>query len=102
MSTPDPITCPECGGTMVEWVAGMALACEFCNGRGHDGRPQWTPENPPPRPPVWADPRWNDPQYARLNLCRYCLGAREVTHLNEVTRTMVMVSCPGCAGRPSE
>lgn len=95
--TPDPITCPECGGALVEWVAGMALACRFCHGKGHDGGPRWTPENPPPHPPLWADPRWRDAQFAMLSMCRYCLGAREVSHVDEERGTLVTAACPGCA-----
>lgn len=97
MSTPDPITCPECGGTLVEWVAGMALACQFCHGKGHDGAPQWTEDNPPPHPPIWADRRWNDPAMAQLGLCRYCLGAKKVSHIDEGSRTLVTAPCPACS-----
>jgi hypothetical protein len=95
--TPDPAICPECGGTLVEWFAGMALACQSCHGKGHDGPPRWSPQSPPPLPPVWADPRWNDPELAMHGLCRFCLGGREIVRVDEVRRSIISAPCPSCA-----
>lgn len=58
-------------------------------------------ENPPPPPteppPVWEHKAWRDTALTGTITCRYCLGARVVTHFSEEPRTLITSACPACA-----
>ncbi|MEV8638816.1 hypothetical protein AB0395_44890 [Streptosporangium sp. NPDC051023] len=98
----DPITCPECEGRKGQRLGELFLACRFCGGLGWVGgrnEPAERGECPPPAgpPPVWEHRVWQEPAVAAALLCRYCLGSRQVTTMNEEARTMTMAACPECA-----
>lgn len=92
----DPITCPECEGVGGQRLGRLRIACRFCHGRGWVGAEHEPAEPPPPPaepPPAWEHRIWSDS--AAFLGCRYCLGSKMVAHLDESTRTLVMVPC-GC------
>ncbi|MEV4753295.1 hypothetical protein AB0K21_43725 [Streptosporangium sp. NPDC049248] len=94
----DPITCPECEGEGGQHLGRLRIACSFCHGRGWVGAEHEPAESPPPPaepPPVWEHRIWSDSAVAAFLGCRYCLGSEMVAHLDETTRTLVMVPC-GC------
>ncbi|MFB4294778.1 hypothetical protein ACBI99_44615 [Nonomuraea sp. ATR24] len=97
----DPITCPECGGQRGERLGTLFLACRFCGGRGVVGgahEPAEQSAEPPPGgpPPAWQHRVWQDPWIAAAIGCRYCLGSRQVTHVDDEKGTLVTVPC-SCA-----
>lgn len=98
----DPITCPQCAGRGWESFGVLHLACRFCVGRGVVGGPDDPIENPPPPPteppPVWEHKAWRDTALTGTITCRYCLGARVVSHYSEERRTLITSACPACAG----
>lgn len=105
----DPITCPECEGRRCQQFGPLSLACRFCAGRGWvggDHEPAQPAERPPPPPPTATNHKvWSDPWTSAAIGCRFCLGARVVTHLDETNRTLGTAPCqcaetspPGPAG----
>ncbi|MGI5286661.1 hypothetical protein ACQEVF_25435 [Nonomuraea polychroma] len=101
----DPITCPECQGHRGERLGTLFLACQFCGGAGWvggDNEPAERCEKPPPPPPSATNHKvWSDPWIASAIGCRFCLGSKKVTHVDEETRTLVTVPCP-CAPDPGQ
>ncbi|MGW3352579.1 hypothetical protein ACWDA3_55600 [Nonomuraea rubra] len=93
----DPITCPECGGQRGQQLGPLFLACLFCGGTGMvggDNEPLSRCEKPPPPPPTATNhPIWADPATAKAFPCRLCLGSHQVTSIDEVAGTLVMVPC---------
>lgn len=113
----DPITCPECGGDKVQRIGALALACQFCGGRGTVGGDYEPAEgghqrtdgyrNPidgeaydpavhGPLPPVQ-----DSPAVQNLNVCRQCLGSGEVINFggdfySEKPQTLLKAPCPAC------
>ncbi|MFF0249912.1 hypothetical protein [Streptosporangium sandarakinum] len=92
----DPITCPECEGAGGRRLGRLRIACPFCQGRGWVGG-EHEPAEPAPAPagppPAGEHRIWSDPAAAAALGCRLCLGAKAVAHLDETTRTLVMVPC---------
>ncbi|GAA4934212.1 hypothetical protein HD597_010106 [Nonomuraea thailandensis] len=95
----DRITCPECGGRRGQQVGGLFLACQFCGGQGTVGGNNEPAERgcddrpPPPPPPAWEHKVWSDPWISQTIGCRYCLGSRKVSHVDEEAGTLVTVPC---------
>lgn len=96
----DPITCPECGGHKGQRLGELFLRCRFCGGLGWVGdhnEPAERGEHPPPEPPpAWEHKVWRDPVVVAALPCRYCLGARTVSHIDEESRRMTTAACPAC------
>lgn len=96
----DPITCPECEGRKGQRLGELFLRCRFCGGLGWVGghnEPAERGECPPPEPPpAWEHKVWENPAVSAALSCRHCLGARRVTHIDEVARTLVTADCPVC------
>ncbi|MEV0145862.1 MULTISPECIES: hypothetical protein [unclassified Nonomuraea] len=100
----DPITCPECQGQKGERLGHLFLACQFCGGLGWVGgehEPAERGKEPPPDgpPPAWEHKVWSEPYISAQLCCRYCLGARRVTHVDKEAGTMSSASCV-CATPP--
>ncbi|MEV7006877.1 hypothetical protein [Streptosporangium sp. NPDC051022] len=98
----DPIACPECEGRRGQQLGGLFLACRFCGGRGqvggeHEPAERGGDREPPPRPAAWEHRVWSDPAVAAVLPCRYCLGARTVSHIDQESRRMTATACPACA-----
>ncbi|MEV4173965.1 hypothetical protein [Nonomuraea sp. NPDC049709] len=93
----DPITCPECHGRRGEQLGDLFLACQFCGGRGWVGGDNEPAERghgePPPPPPASEHKVWSDPWIAAQLGCRYCLGSKQVSHIDEDAGTLVTVPC---------
>jgi hypothetical protein len=80
----------------------MFLACRFCGGLGWVGgsnEPAERGDQPPPAgpPPAWEHKVWMDPVVAAALPCRYCLGAKVVSTIDDEAGTLVSAPCPGCA-----
>lgn len=92
----DPLACPECDGSGGDRVGPMFLACRFCAGRGWVGGAYEPAEGgavPAERPPAWEDKIWNDPDIAAAFKCRLCLDSKQVSHVDDVARTLVTLPC---------
>ncbi len=93
----DRITCPECDGERGQQLGGLFLACRFCGGLGWVGganEPAERGEEPPPEPPPASQHKiWHDPYVAAQLDCRYCLGTRQLTSIDEEAGTMVTAPC---------
>ncbi|MFB4265314.1 hypothetical protein [Nonomuraea sp. GTA35] len=93
----DPITCPECEGSKGTRLGRLFLACQFCGGTGQvggDNEPAERGDQPPPSPPpAWRHKVWTDPWIASQLGCRYCLGSRQVAHVENGHLVSVPCQC---------
>ncbi|MEV0597613.1 hypothetical protein [Nonomuraea cavernae] len=91
----DSITCPECDVRRGMQLGRLFLACRFCQGRGWVGA-EHEPGPPPERPPAWEHAVWSDPAVASAMPCRYSMGTQSVAHVDEESRSLAIMACPGC------
>ncbi|GAA2300651.1 hypothetical protein GCM10010149_57190 [Nonomuraea roseoviolacea subsp. roseoviolacea] len=93
----DRIACPECEGRKGLRIGDLFLSCQFCGGLGWVGdtnEPAERSGTPPAGPsPVWQHRVWSDPYVASQLDCRYCLGSRHITSIDEEAGTMRTISC---------
>lgn len=67
--------------------------CDACMGAGGEHEPAERGERPPPEgpPPAWEHRVWSDPWISHVLGCRFCLGAKKVSHIE--AGTLVTVPC---------
>src|SRR5437868_304529 len=96
----DEIVCPQCEGRTWEHLGPLRIECSFCHGRGVVGGPDDPEENPPAPPavppPAWEHRIWQDIGMIRTLTCRYCLGAKTVSHYDAERQTLTVLPCPAC------